>query len=446
MPESIQTVSIARETHERYIRYALSVITSRALPDVRDGLKPVQRRILYTMYNDLRLHFDGRPAKCAKITGAVTGNYHPHGTVAVYEALVRMTQDWVMMVPLIHGQGNFGSIDVSTPAAERYTEAKLSAAADALLSELRQQTVEMRPTYDNTTTEPAVMPAEFPNLLVNGSAGIAVGMATNIPPHNFGEVIRSCIALIDDPDITTAKLMDSGIKGPDFPLGGKIVTDRTALRKIYEDGQGSIRIQGEWKPEGLDGKKPQIVITSIPYNVDKSKLESDIGVIIESKSVPQLIGQTNETNDRDGLRIALDIRPGTDPEVVMAYLYKHTALQQNFAYNMTCLVPGDDGKPKPEQLGLKAMLRHFLDFRLATVRKRFEYELAQLRKRIHILEGFKIIFDALDKAIKLIRESQGKQDAAEKLMKYFEIDEEQTAAILDAQLYNIAQMEIQKIQ
>ena len=445
MAESIQTVSISRETHERYLRYALSVITSRALPDVRDGLKPVQRRILYTMYNDLRLHFDGRPAKCAKITGAVTGNYHPHGNVAAYEALVRMAQDWVMFLPLIHGQGNFGSVDGDPPAAERYTEAKLSEAADSLLSELRQQTVEMRPNYDSTSTEPVVLPAQFPNVLVNGSSGIAVGMATNIPPHNIGEVLRACIALIDEPDITTAKLMDKGVRGPDFPLGGKIVSDRPTIRKIYEDGNGSIRVQGEWKLEKKDVRNPQIIITSIPYNVDKEKLENDIGAIIEARSVPQLTGQTNETNEEDGLRIALDVKPGTDPELVMAYLYKHTTLQQNFAFNMTCLIPGPDGTVKPEQMGLKAILQHFLDFRLATVRKRFEYELAQLKRRIHILDGFRIVFNELDKAIKMIRDSQGKPDAAEKLIKYFELDEEQAAAILDSQLYKIAQMEIQKI-
>jgi DNA gyrase subunit A len=445
MAENVQTVSIARETHERYIRYALSVITSRALPDVRDGLKPVQRRILYTMYHNLRLDFDGRPRKCAQIVGEVMGKYHPHGDSAIYDALVRMAQDWVMLVPLVHGQGNFGSVDGDPPAAYRYTEAKLTAVADHLLRELKQDTVEMRPTYSAELDEPVVLPAEYPNLLVNGSSGIAVGMATNIPPHNFGEVIRSCVALIDEPDISTARLMDKGVKGPEFPLGGKVVTDRGTIRKIYEDGHGSVRVQGEWKVEGERGKKPQIVITSIPYNVDKGKLENDIGAIIEERKVPQLTGLTNETNEKDGLRIALDIRPGTDPELVMAYLYKHTALQQNFAYNMTCLVPGDDGKPVPRQLGLKELLRYFLDFRLATVRKRFEYELAQLQRRIHLLEGFAIIFNALDRAIKIIRESQGKQDAAEKLMKVFDLDDEQTTAVLDAQLYKIAQMEIQKI-
>jgi DNA gyrase subunit A len=443
MAETIQPANLSQETRRRYLTYALSVITSRALPDVRDGLKPVQRRILYTMYHDLHLHFDGRPAKCAKITGAVTGNYHPHGTVPAYEALVRMAQSFVMRAPIVHGQGNFGSVDGDPPAQERYTEAKLAAVADRLMAELRQRTVDMRPSYDNTLEEPVVLPAQFPNLLVNGASGIAVGLATNIPPHNLGDVVKAAVHLIDDPDATTAQLLDK-VKGPDFPLGGKVVTDRATLRAIYEEGTGSIKVQGEWKTE-THGKREQIIITSIPYGVNKGNLEQAIGDIISSRKVPQLLGLTNETNEKDGLRIALDVKPDTDPNLVMAYLYKHTALQESFPYNLTCLVPDEDGKTRPERLGLKALLRYFLDFRFATVRRRFEYDLEQLRKRIHILQGFKIIFNALDKAIKLIRESQGKQDAAEKLMKAFKLDEVQTEAILDAQLYKIAQMEIRKI-
>src|SRR5262249_40796100 len=230
---------------------------------VRDGLKPVQRRMLYTMFHDLRLSFDGRPNKCAKITGAVTGNYHPHGTVPAYEALVRLAQDWVMRVPLVHGQGNFGSVDGDPPAAERYTEAKLTAAAEGLLGELRQGTVTMRPNYLNTRDEPVLLPAQFPNILVNGCSGIAVGLATNIPPHNLGEVCRAAVALIDNPEATTAQLMEK-VKGPDFPLGGRVVTDRATLRRIYEDGTGTIKIQAEWKEEELKGNKKQIVITSLP--------------------------------------------------------------------------------------------------------------------------------------------------------------------------------------
>ncbi|MFL5242628.1 MAG: DNA topoisomerase (ATP-hydrolyzing) subunit A [Gemmataceae bacterium] len=443
MAESIQPVSLSQETRRRYLNYALSVITSRALPDVRDGLKPVQRRILYTMFHDLHLVFDGRPAKCAKITGAVTGNYHPHGTAPAYEALVRLAQSFMMRVPLVHGQGNFGSVDGDPPAAERYTEAKLAAVTERLMAELRQRTVDMRPTFDNTSQEPVVLPSQFPNLLVNGSSGIAVGLATNIPPHNLGEVVRAAVHLIHEPEATTAQLLDR-VKGPDFPLGGKVVTDRSTLRRIYEEGTGSVKVQGEWKLE-THGKREQIIVTSIPYGVNKGGLEQAIGEIIALRKLPQLLNVTNESNEKEGIRIALDIKPGTDPNLVMAYLYKHTTLQENFPYNLTCLVPADDGVMRPERLGLKALLRYFLDFRLATVRRRFEYELEQLRRRIHILEGFRIIFDALDKAIKLIRESDGKPDAALKLMKFFKLDEEQAAAILEVQLYKIAQLEIQKI-
>jgi DNA gyrase subunit A len=460
MAETIEIRSLRQEVETRYRTYALSVITARALPDVRDGLKPVQRRILYTMYHDLHLTFDGRPRKCAKIIGDVTGNYHPHGNDAAYEALVRMAQDFVMRAPLVHGQGNFGSVDGDPPAAYRYTEAKLSAISERLMSELRQRTVNLRPNYDNTREEPTVLPAQFPNLLVNGSSGIAVGMATNIPPHNLGDVLRTCVHLIENPDASTAQLLDK-LKGPDFPLGGKVVTDRTTLRKIYEDGTGSIKVQAEWKEEHSD-RRQQIIVTSIPYGVDKGKLELAIGDIIAGRQLPQLLGLTNESNEKEGLRIALEVKPDTDPNLVMAYLYKHTALEENFAYNLTCLVPhtshathtsnggegGDSGSLetlRPERIGLKEMLRHFLDFRLATVRRRFEFDLDQLRKRIHVLQGFRIVFNALDKALKLIRESDGKADAAEKLMKAFKLDDVQADAILDAQLYKIAHMEIRKI-
>jgi DNA gyrase subunit A len=446
MAETIETVSLRQETEERYLTYAMSVIMSRALPDVRDGLKPVQRRILYTMYHDLHLTFDGRPRKCAKIAGDVTGNYHPHGTVPAYEALARMAQSWVMRIPLVHGQGNFGSVDGDPPAADRYTEAKLAAVSESLMAELGQRTVAMRPNYDNTREEPVVLPAQFPNLLVNGASGIAVGLATNIPPHNLTDVLRACVYLIENPDATVAVLLDK-IKGPDFPLGGKVVTDRAALRQIYETGQGTIKVQGEWKEEA--GKKPQIVITSIPFGVDKGKLEADIGEIIAARKLPQLLNLTNESNEKEGLRIALEVKPGTDANVVMAYLYKHTQLQDTFPCNFTCLVPvtDEEGKERttPRRLSLKEVLRHFLDFRYATVRRRFEYELEQLRRRIHILEGFRIIFNALDKALKIIRESDGKADASEKLQRAFRLDEIQAAAILDAQLYKIAQLEIKKI-
>jgi DNA gyrase subunit A len=443
MPEDIQSVSIIEESRRRYLNYALSVITSRALPDVRDGLKPVQRRILYTMYHDLGLRADSRTIKCARIVGEVTGKYHPHGNDPVYEALVRMAQDFVMRISLVIGQGNFGSVDGDPPAAYRYTEAKLAPLAERLLSELRQRTVDMRSNYEEKLQEPIVLPAQFPNLLVNGTSGIAVGMATNIPPHNLTEVINAAVHLIDHPDATTAQLLDR-IKGPDFPLGGQVLADRKTLRKIYEDGTGSIKIQGEWKLEVVRNRE-QIVITSIPYGVNKGSLELAIGEIIETKKLPQLISLINESNEKDGMRIVLEMKSDSDPQMVMAYLYKHTALQENFAYNLTCLIPGPDGQPQPQRLGLKEMLQYFLDFRFETVRRRFEYELAQLRARIHILQGFRIIFNALDKAIKIIRESDGKPDAAQKLTRAFKLDEPQVDAILEAQLYRLAQLEIKKI-
>ena len=441
-----QTVSITSEIRSRFLRYAMSVVTGRALPDVRDGLKPVQRRILFAMYNDLNVLFDRKTIKCAKIVGEVMGNYHPHGDLALYEALVRIAQDWVMRVPLVHGMGNFGSLDGDPPASHRYTEAKLAKAAESLLLELDQETVDFRPNYDGTRREPLVLPAQFPNLLVNGTSGIAVGLATNIPPHNLGEVLRACVFLIDNPEASIAQLLDK-VKGPDFPLGGKILTDRATLKSIYETGRGSIKIQGEWKLETVDKTRQQIVVTSIPYGVDKGALESLIGLIIQDKKLPQLIGLSNETNEKDGLRIALEIKPGTDANLVMAYLYKHTELQKNFSYNMTALIPAADGKTTVPRdgLSLAEMLRYFLDFRVTTVRRRFEYFLRVLQRRIHLLEGFAIVFNGLDKAIKIIRNSTGKPDAAEKLKAEFELDDEQVTAILDSQLFKIAQMEIQKI-
>ncbi len=443
MSERIETVAITEETKRRYLTYALSVITARALPDVRDGLKPVQRRILYNMFHDLHLYAGERPIKCAKVCGDVVGKYHPHDIVAVYDALVRMAQPFVLRYPLIFGEGNFGSVDGHPAAAYRYTECKLMPIAEELMSELRQNTVDLKPTFDAMDQEPTVLPVRFPHLLVNGIAGIAVGMATNIPPHNLADVIKAAVLLIKEPDASTAQLLDV-VKGPDFPLGGRVLCERRALRKIYQDGAGSIKIQGEWKLEET-AKRRQIIITSIPYGVNRAQLEESIGAIIAERKLPQLVNLVGESNEKEGTRIVLELKPDAQPEVVMAYLYKHTRLQENFAYNMTCLVPAEEGKLRPERLGLKEMLRYFLDFRFATVKRRFEYQLRQLRERIHVLEGFKIIFNDLDKALKLIRESQGKPDAAHKLMKAFKLDEIQADAILEMLLYKIAQLEIKRI-
>ncbi len=444
--DDIQFVSISDETRRRYLNYAMSVIMSRALPDVRDGLKPVQRRILYAMYEDLGLTPDAKYTKCAKITGQTTGNYHPHGTVSVYDALVRMAQSFSLREPLVNGQGNFGSIIGLPPAAERYTEAKLTKVADHLMNELRYKTVDMRATYDATREEPVVLPARFPNILVNGASGIAVGMATNMPPHNLGEAIKAAVLLIDEPDASTAKVMTK-LRGPDFPMGGRIVTDRKELLGIYEEGRGSIKIRSEWALDKEKGKEipNRIVIQTIPYGVETGPLMSSLGEIRDSRKLPQLVDVADESDDEHGLRIVIEIKSGSDSESVMAYLFKHTRLEDNFAYNATCLVPDEHGVLGPKRCGLIEILKHFLTFRLATVRRRFEFLLAQLERRIHILKGFEIVFDGLDKALKLIRSSDGKPDAADKLMKAFPLDKEQTEAILELALYRISTLEIGRI-
>ena len=444
--DRIEYVSLSQETRRRYLNYAMSVITSRALPDVRDGLKPVQRRILYVMYHSLHLTFDGKTRKSAKICGDTIANFHPHGESAVYDAMVRMAQSFSLRVPLVHGQGNFGSVMGLPPAAPRYTEAKLTPPAEQLMNELRYQTVETRPNYDATQTEPVVLPARYPNLLVNGTQGIAVGMATSIPPHNPGEVIRACIHLIHHSTATVPQLMKY-IKGPDFPLGGRIVTNRTGLTKAYKEGRGPIKVRGEWKKDTSRRKDAEnrLVIYSVPYGVSTGPLVAEIGEIVAGRKLPQLVDVNDETEEKHGLQIVLELKPGSDPEAVMAYLYRNTQLEQNFSLNATCLIPDEQGTLVPRQCSLGEMLRYFLDFRLTTVRRRFEYQLGQLERRIHILEGFEIVFDGLDRAIRIIRRSTGKSDAAAKLMKAFPLDEEQTTAILDLALYRISQLEIDRI-
>lgn len=444
---NVQYVPISGETRRRYLNYALSVITSRALPDVRDGLKPVQRRIMYVMYSaPLSLRGNSKSRKCAKICGDTTGSYHPHGDTAVYDALVRLAQDFSLRYPLVKGQGNFGSIMGLRAAASRYTEATISALSEQLMNELRYETVDMRPTYDAATEEPVVLPARYPALLVNGSQGIAVGMATSMPPHNLNEVTKACVHLIDNPTATVAQLMKY-VKGPDFPLGGRLMTERADIRKAYETGKGAFKTRGEWRLD-VEGKreiKNRMVIYSVPYGVTTGPLLSEIGDLIEARKLPQLTNVVDETNEESGLRIVLELKSSSDAEAVMAYLYRHTSLEQNFSYNATALVPDDRGSVVPRVLSLPELLQHFLDFRFETVKRRLEYQLEQLRKRIHILNGFAIIFDGLDLALKIIRASSGKKDAAAKLMKKFPLDEIQTEAILELALYKISQLEIDNI-
>ena len=456
--DRVQYVSISEETRRRYLNYAMSVIQSRALPDARDGLKPVQRRILYVMFQDLHLTPGTKPKKCSKIVGDTIGNYHPHGDTAVYDALVRLAQDFSLREPLVDGQGNFGSIIGLPAAAARYTEARLTPIATEIMQELKYKTIDTRDNYDGTRQEPVVLPTRFPSLLVNGVQGIAVGMATSIPPHNLAEVIKAAKLLIDNPNATVAQAMKF-VKGPDFPLGGRIVTDRIDLRKTYETGRGSIKVRGEWKLDPLAKKvnptrgkakaaanaTAHVVIDAIPYSVDSGSLVAAIGDIVASRKLPQLLDVSDETNEKFGLRIVLEIRNEADIDVVFAFLYKHTPLEQNFSYNCTALVPDSTGNLVPAQLSLIDLLKEFLDFRFITVTRRFEYLLAQLLKRIHILKGFAIVFNGLDKALRIIRKSSGKKDAAEKLMKVFPLDEDQTYAILELQLYRISQLEINHI-
>ena len=436
--------SLQAEARRRYLNYALSVITARALPDVRDGLKPVQRRILYAMLHDNHLRPEAKHRKSATVVGSVLGRYHPHGDTSVYDALVRMAQDFTLRLPLVDGSGNFGSLDGDAPAAYRYTECRLARPAMELLRELDADVVDMRPNYDGTTEEPVVLPARFPNLLVNGSTGIAVGMATNIPPHNLREVVHALVALAEDPEIAHVSLMKH-IQGPDFPTGGQILNSKVELRQIYEAGQGAIKVRGEYKLEEKKRGGQDLVITSIPWALTKADVVEKIAEVILSRKLPYLLDVRDESTT--DVRIVLEIKRDADPAMVMAYLYKHTPLQVNFNMNLTCLVPPSDGEGvlEPQRLGLKEMLRHFLDFRFSVTCARFEHELGQLKARIHVLEGFATIFDALDETIKIIRASDGKEDAAKKIIKRFELSEIQTDAILELKLYKLAKLEIRII-
>jgi DNA gyrase subunit A len=444
---SFQDGSSAVPLHEaaqaRYLNYALSVITSRALPDVRDGLKPVQRRILYTMWQQ-NLTADVKHRKCAKVVGDVMGNYHPHGDAAIYETLVRMAQSFSLRVPLIDGSGNFGSLDGDPAAAMRYTECRLARVADEMLQEIEQQTVPFRPNYDGTRTEPVVLPARIPNLLVNGATGIAVGMATNIPPHNLNEVCTALIKLLDNQELTSLQLCRY-IKGPDFPTGGHILNSPTELKEIYKVGQGTVRLRGTWEMGPTTRGAKTIYITSVPYGLDKGALVLQIGDVVLGRKMPLLVDVRDLSTD--DVRIELELKGGADENLVMAYLFKHTQLQTTFAVNMTCLIPTENEQVgRPERLELHQLLWYFLKFRLDVVTSRLEHELEQLKRRIHILEGFEKVFDALDEIIRLIRKSDGKADAAEKVMKRFELDAEQTDAILELKLYRLARLEILVIQ
>jgi DNA gyrase/topoisomerase IV subunit A len=436
-------VALHEAAQSRYLNYALSVITSRALPDVRDGLKPVQRRILYTMWQQ-GLTADAKHRKCAKVVGDVMGSFHPHGDAAIYETLVRMAQPFSLRYPLIDGSGNFGSLDGDGAAAMRYTECRLTRLSDELLAEIEQDTVPYRPNYDGTKTEPVVLPARLPSLLINGATGIAVGMATNIPPHNLGEVCTALMKLLDNDELGNAQL-SRYIKGPDFPTGGQVLNSPEELKQLYRTGSGTIRLRGTWDIGEETRSTKTIYIDSVPYMVNKAQLVERIAEVVLSRKLPQLL-DVKDVSTED-VRIALEIKRDADEKMVMAYLYKHTPLQTTFPVNLTCLIPTENPEVgRPERLDLKSILWHFLHFRLEVVTARLEHELEALKKRLHILEGFEKVFDALDEVLRIVRKSEGKQDAAGKIIKRFGLDAEQTDAILELKIYRLARLEILVIQ
>ena len=428
-------VHLNEEMKKSFISYAMAVNVSRAIPDVRDGLKPVHRRILYAM-GELNLSNDKPFRKCARIVGDVLGKYHPHGDFAVYEALVRLAQDFSINEPLVSGQGNFGSIDGDPPAAQRYTEAKLSKIAGEMLREIDKETVDFYPNFDGTLQQPSVLPSRFPNLLVNGSDGIAVGMATNIPPHNLGEVIDGVIALIDNPDIEIDDLIKI-IPAPDFPTKG-IIMGRAGIRNAYKTGRGNIVLRARTEIEEEE-KRSRIIITELPYQVNKAKLIELIATLVKDKKI-EGISDIKEESDRTGMRIVIDIKRDANPQVVLNLLYKHTPLQQGQGIIFLALVDGE-----PKILNLKQMLYYYLAHQKEIITRRTRYDLEKAQERAHILEGLAIALANVDEVVKIIKKSVDKIDACEKLRQKFLLSEKQATAILEMRLQRLTSLEVQKI-
>lgn len=428
-------VQITDEIKTSFINYAMSVIVDRALPDVRDGLKPVQRRILYAMQQE-GLASNRKHSKSAGVVGEVIKKYHPHGDSAVYDAMVRMAQPWNVRYPLVDGQGNFGSIDGDPAAAYRYTEARLTKVAESLLVDIDKETVDDRENYDGTTSEPEVLPSSFPNLLVNGASGIAVGMATNIAPHNLNEIIGGLVALIRDPNLSLDELM-THVKGPDFPTGGIIGTE--GIRLAYETGRGSIRVRGRARIEDR-GPKAAIVVTEIPYQVNKTSLIQTAAQLVRSKKIED-ISNIRDESDRQGMRIVFELKKGVFPELVLNQLYKYTQLQSTFAINNVLIV----GR-SPRLLPLADTMRHYLDHRADVIQRRTEYELRKARERAHVLEGYLIALDNLDEVIALIRRSPDGPAARTGLMERFGLSEAQAQAVLDMRLQRLTGLERAKIE
>src|ERR1700729_1586281 len=429
-------INIEDEMKRSYLDYAMSVIVGRALPDIRDGLKPVHRRILYGM-SEMGLLPTRPTRKCAKIVGEVLGKFHPHGDASVYDSLVRMAQDFSMRYPLVDGQGNFGSVDGDPPAAMRYTEARLSRIATALLEDIDKETVDFRPNYDESEFEPEVLPTRVPNLLVNGSSGIAVGMATNIPPHNLTEIINATIQLIQKPDTHLAEIITM-VQGPDFPTGGFIL-GRQGILDYFTKGRGTLKLRAKAATEAFGKDREAIVVTEIPYQVNKARLiETTAGLVNEKKI--EGISEIRDESDRDGMRIVFELKRGEQAEVVLNNLYKQTQMQVSFGVILLAIVNG-----QPRELGLIDALKRFIDHRVDVVRRRTDYLLRKAREREHILLGFQKALENLDAVIKLIRASKTPREARDGLIGTFEFSERQAQAIIEMQLQRLTGMEIQKI-
>ena len=435
--DKIIPIFIEEEMKDSYIDYSMSVIVARALPDVRDGLKPVHRRVLYGMH-ELGLRPNAAYKKSARIVGEVLGKYHPHGDLAVYDTLVRMAQDFSLRYPLVDGQGNFGSVDGDSPAAMRYTEARLASIAEEILRDLEKDTVNFVPNFDDTLKEPALMPTVLPNLLVNGSSGIAVGMATNIPPHNLREVVDALVALIKDPELKIEKLMKY-VKGPDFPTAG-IINGIEGIDEAYRTGRGRILVRARAGVEEVRGGRENIVITEIPYQVNKAALIEKIAELVRDKKV-EGIRDVRDESDRDGMRVVVELKGEANPEIILNNLYKHTQMQVTFGVIMLALVDG-----VPQVLNLKQILQHFIDFRHEVVVRRTKFELDKAEKRAHILEGLIICIKNIDEIVSIIKKSKDPQTAKAALVKRFKLSEIQAQAILDMRLQRLTGLEREKIE
>jgi DNA gyrase subunit A len=450
---NVQPINIEEEMRRSYLDYSMSVIIGRALPDVRDGLKPVHRRVLYTM-QDMGLHYNKKHTKCAKVVGQTMGQYHPHGDSAIYDTLVRMAQDFSLRYPLVDGQGNFGSVDGDPPAAMRYTECRLTRIAGALMEDIDKETVDFTANYDDTTVEPTVLPTRIPNLLVNGSNGIAVGMATNIPPHNLTEIVDAAIMLVNNP-ATTLKEVLKVVKGPDFPTGAYIY-GRGGIESAYTNGRGRFMMRAKAGIEDLSQGRKAIIVTEIPYQVNKGTLIKRIAQLVNDKVIDD-IGDVRDESDRDGMRIVIELKRGAEAQIILNQLYKHTQMQESFSMILLAVVHG-----QPKEMGLVQAIQHFIDHRIDVVRRRTVYLLEKAREREHILEGYKLALDNLDAVIKLIRGSGSRAEAKEALLaaKFKVVDKQmqqriggaegrltpkQADAILELQLYRLTRLSTEEI-